>query len=100
MKKTRSSSLSSNQTTNSSGPFVDHDPNIIGTIVLTLLVFTTFAIVVLLDVVSSLQEAIVVACAIAICSTTIVSENLHAAHIANSLWGKSLLRMIVRQPCP
>jgi hypothetical protein len=74
---------------------VDHDPNIVGSIVLILLVFTTLAIVVLLDVASSVQEAVVVACAIAICSTTIVSENLHAAHIASSSWGKGVLKMIV-----
>lgn len=72
-----------------------HDPNIIGFIVLVLLVFSTLSIVTLTDVVSSMGEAFVVACAIAICSTTIVSENLHAAHIANSQWGKGVLKMIV-----
>jgi len=97
VRKTRSSSFLANQSQSTVGAYVDHDPNVVGTIVLVLLVFTTLAIVVLLDVVSSIQEAVVVACAIAICSTTIVSENLHAAHIANSTWGKSLLRMIVSE---
>jgi Kef-type K+ transport system membrane component KefB len=73
-----------------------HNPNIIGSIVLIMLVFSTLAIVVLTDVVSSMGEAVVVACAIAICSTTIVSENLHASHIANSQWGKGVLKIIVR----
>lgn len=90
---------SSSQQTNSTGTAVDHDPNIVGSIVLILLVFMTLAIVVLLDVASSVQEAVVVACAIAICSTTIVSENLHAAHIASSIWGKGVLKMIVSLLC-
>lgn len=95
VRKLKSSSSQSNLTSASTDiAAVDHDPNIVGSIVLILLVFTTLAIVVLLDVVSSVQEAVVVACAIAICSTTIVSENLHAAHIANSHWGKGVLKMI------
>lgn len=85
---------SSPSTIGSTESVVDHDPNVVGGIVLVLLVFTTLAIVVLLDVAASVQEAVVVACAIAICSTTIVSENLHAAHIASSVWGKGVLKMI------
>ena len=61
--------------------------NIVRTIVLILLVAITLAIVVLLDVVSSVQEVVVVACAIVICSATMVSENLNAAHIAHSYHG-------------
>jgi len=38
---------------------------------------------------------VVVACAIALRSTTIVSESLHAAHIASSQWGKGVLIVIV-----
>jgi hypothetical protein len=74
-----------------------HNPNIIGSVVLILLVLSTLAIVVLTDVVSSMGEAVVVAGAIAICSTTIVSENLHAAHIASSQWGKGVLKIVVRE---
>ena len=94
-KKSRSLSFQSNISTSSVGTAVDHDANVVGSIVLILLVFTTLTIVVLLDVASSVQEAVVVTCAISVCSTTIVSENLHAAHIASSAWGKGVLKMIV-----
>ena len=94
-KKKTSPSAQASSPTSAGGVDPTHDPNVVGTIILVLLVFTTLAIVVLTDVVSSVQEAVVVACAIALCSTTIVSENLHAAHIANSQWGKGVLKMIV-----
>jgi hypothetical protein len=95
-KKAKAPSQTSSPASSGAAGDSSHDPNIIGFIVLVLLVFSTLAIVVLTDVVSSMGEAVVVACAIAICSTTIVSENLHAAHIANSQWGKGVLKMIVR----
>jgi predicted Kef-type K+ transport protein len=94
IKKSRSLSFQSNTPTSSVGTALDHDANVVGSIVLILLVFTTLTIVVLLDVASSVQEAVVVTCAISVCSTTIVSENLHAAHIASSAWGKGVLKMI------
>jgi hypothetical protein len=95
-KKAKASSQTSSPASSGAAGDSSHDPNIIGFIVLVLLVVSTLAIVVLTDVVSSMGEAVVVACAIAICSTTIVSENLHAAHIANSQWGSGVLKMIVR----
>lgn len=97
IKKSRSLSFQSNTPTSSVGTALDHDANVVGSIVLILLVFTTLTIVVLLDVASSVQEAVVVTCAISVCSTTIVSENLHAAHIASSAWGKGVLKMIVSE---
>ena len=72
----------------------DRDPNVVGAVVLVLLILTAAAIVYLTEVVSSIPEAIIVSCAIAVCSTTIVSENLHAAKIADTQWGKGVLKMI------
>jgi hypothetical protein len=73
----------------------DHDPIVVGSIILTLLVFVGLAVVFFTNVADSVGEAIMVSCSIAVCSTTIVSETLSAAHIADTPWGLGVLKMIV-----
>lgn len=73
----------------------DHDPNIVGSIILILLVFVALAVVVLTGVANSISEATMVSCTIALCSTTIITETLQAAHIADTHWGIGVLKMIV-----
>ena len=73
----------------------DHDPNIVGSIILTLLVFVGLVVVFFTNVASTVLEAIMVSCTIALCSTTIVAETLHTAHIADTQWGIGVLKMIV-----
>jgi hypothetical protein len=73
----------------------DHDPTVVGSIILTLLVFVGLAIVFFTKVANSLLEAIMVSCTIAICSTTIVSESLLSAHISDTPWGIGVLKMVV-----
>jgi hypothetical protein len=73
----------------------DHDPNVVGSIILILLVFVALSVVVLTNVATSVPEAIMVSCTIALCSTTIVSETLQAAHLADTQWGIGVLKMIV-----
>lgn len=80
-----------------SGDETEHDPNIVGVITLVLLVFSALTIFVLTDVVSSAPEAIIISSSLALCSTTIVSENLHAAHLSNTCWGKGILKMVAIQ---
>jgi Sodium/hydrogen exchanger family len=73
----------------------EHDPTIVGSIILTLLVFVGLAIVFFTKVANSLLEAIMVSCTIAICSTTIVAESLLSAHISDTPWGIGVLKMVV-----
>lgn len=80
--------------TSSSNLDSDRDPNVVGCVVLVLLIFFAAAIVWLTEVVVSIPEAVIVSCAMAVCSTTIVSENLHVAKIADTHWGKGVLKVI------
>lgn len=77
-----------------------HDPTAVGFIILTLLVFVGLSVVFFTNVAESVIEAIMVSCTIAVCSTTIVSETLQAAHIADTLWGVGVLKMIVSRMRP
>jgi hypothetical protein len=77
-----------------------HDPTAVGFIILTLLVFVGLSVVFFTNVAESFIEAIMVSCTIAVCSTTIVSETLQAAHIADTLWGVGVLKMIVSKMRP
>lgn len=72
-----------------------HDPTVVGFIILTLLVFVGLSVVFFTNVADTVIEAIMVSCTIAVCSTTIVSETLQAAHIADTSWGVGVLKMIV-----
>ena len=74
-----------------------HDPTIIGFIILTLLVFVGLSVVFFTQVADTVVEAIMVSSTIAVCSTTIVSETLAAAHIADTVWGIGVLKMIVSE---
>lgn len=93
----RTSSSSTRSSFNRRAQEAEHDSNVVGVIVLVLLVFSALAIFVLTEAVTSAPEAIIVASSVALCSTTIVSENLHAAHIASTTWGRGVLKMIAIQ---
>lgn len=73
----------------------DHDPNVVGFILLILLIFVALVVVVLTDVAASAAEAIMVSSTIALCSSTIITETLEAANIAHTQWGVGVLKMIV-----
>jgi hypothetical protein len=73
----------------------DHDPHVVGSIILILLVFVALVVVIFTNVAASVPEAVMVSCTIAICSTTIVAESLETAHIANTHWGIGVMKMIV-----
>mmetsp|Transcript_31587 Transcript_31587/g.46617 ORF Transcript_31587/g.46617 Transcript_31587/m.46617 type:complete len:763 (+) Transcript_31587:140-2428(+) len=72
----------------------DHDPNVVGFIILILLIFVALVVVVLTNVAASAAEAIMVSSTIALCSTTIITETLEAAHISHTQWGMGVLKMI------
>lgn len=72
----------------------DQDPTTVGCILLILLVFTALAIVIFTGLSTSIDEAVMVSCAIAVCSTTIVSDTLHTAHISKSPFGVGILKMM------
>lgn len=76
----------------------DHDASLVGAILLVILIFSGISFFVLSGNSNSLHEAIVLATTCAISSTPVVSDNLHAARLADSTWGKYLLKMIVSIP--
>jgi len=81
----------------SSRSFLDddeHDPNIVGFILLMLLIFVALAVVIVTNLASSATEGIMLASTIALCSTTIISETMDAANIANTHWGVGVLKMM------
>ena len=103
-----SSTLTSSSSPSGSGlqypppsPQNEHNPTIVGAIVLVLLVFVSFAIFLFYasekSSSPSVMEAMIVASSIALCSTTVVSENLHAAGLGGTTWGNGVLKMIAMQ---
>ena len=80
---------------NNVGAFQDHDPNIIGAFILLILIVSGMTLFALINYTHSFREAAILATTISICSTTVVSDNLHSSRLAETQWGKQLLKMIV-----
>jgi len=79
---------------------INHGPNasLVGAVVLALLISSAFSIFWFIEYTSSIEESVILATTVSICSTTVVRDNLHLSNLSDTRWGRQLLQMIVRIP--
>mmetsp|Transcript_51160 Transcript_51160/g.59780 ORF Transcript_51160/g.59780 Transcript_51160/m.59780 type:complete len:828 (+) Transcript_51160:265-2748(+) len=75
----------------------DHDPSVVGVIVLAILVLSSVIIFFTSGAVKSLLDAILLSVSVSICSSAVVTENIYAAGIADTVWAKRLNKMVAIQ---
>lgn len=80
---------------NSTEELQDYDPNFIGALILVILIFSGMSLFTMIHYTHSFREAAILATTVSICSTTVVSDNLHSSRLSDTYWGKQLLKMIV-----